>query len=91
MMTRCDGCKFWNRDEGSDYAGGLGICERVHPFWDRSEWNPAYEDTYTGPRRVLVESAKDDMMFCQDMSDCSAILLTKAEFFCAHHEAKIIE
>lgn len=83
---RCDGCKHWDEDMGrQDYAGGVGVCRRAHAFWDRSRWQDTDDGDY---RRVLLPEAANDMMFCQDGSDYVAVLLTKPEFFCAHHESK---
>lgn len=79
---RCDQCKHWNRDEGKEFAEGLGECERAHPFWDRSQW----VDDDKGYRRELLPIAAADKMFVQDGSDYRAHLLTKPDFFCAHFE-----
>lgn len=83
-MARCKKCKHWDIEGGRDFAGGVGVCRRAHAFWDRSEWRDVNDDY----KRVLLPEAADDMMFCQDGSDYHAILLTKPEFFCAHHEPK---
>jgi hypothetical protein len=79
--AHCRNCKHWNKEEGMTRE--LGLCKRVHPFWDRSEWRDMPDGDYC---RVLSENAKDDMMFVQDGSDYVAYLYTKPEFFCAHHE-----
>lgn len=79
---RCDGCKHWDRDTGRTYAG-VGYCSRAHPLWDRSKWDDSEGGTY---ERILLPEAAGDLMFVQDGSDYAAILLTKPEFFCAHHE-----
>lgn len=81
-MPRCDGCKFWDASEGKHYAGDIGLCTRAHAFWDRTKWSDDYD------HRILLPEAAGDMMFCQDGSDYHAILLTKPQFFCAHHEPK---
>ncbi len=83
-MMRCDGCKHWDIESGKEYAGGLGECQRAHPFWERSEWK---DDEGGGNyRRELLPSAADDKMFVQDGSDYRAHLITKPDFYCAHFE-----
>ena len=85
VQPRCDGCAHWDAKEArTDFAmDNIGLCTRAHALWTRSEW------TESGPyRRVLTAEAAGDMMFVQDGSDYEAILLTKAEFYCAHHERK---
>lgn len=86
---RCRNCKFWDRDEteGQVELSATHYCNRPKMFWDATEWtneDPNSEDRYT--IRALKADAKDDLMFVQDGSDYAAYLITRADFFCAHHE-----
>lgn len=79
---RCDKCKYWD-SKTTKWAIGdikLGECLRAKPFWDRTE----YKEIGNEWGRVLLPNAADDLMFVQDMSDCSAHLITKPEFYCAN-------
>lgn len=89
---RCDGCKYWDKDEGEH---GTGLCTKAQPFWDASEWREYEDDDFPEGdemerrwQRGLKPEFADLKMFCQDGSDYKAVLLTKPDFFCAHHEQK---
>ena len=82
---RCDKCKHWER-KGRAYADevrvGLGECLKAKPFWQCTVYvKPDYI-------RELLPEFKDLKMFVQDMSDCSAHLWTRPDFYCFHFEAK---
>lgn len=80
---RCDKCKFWDRESGKEYAGGVGECTKAKPFWDCSRW----QDDDEGYRRVMLPECADMKMFVQDGSDYRAHLLTRPDFFCAEFKA----
>lgn len=82
---RCDECQFWQLDDKEMHEiKGLGRCTKAMQLWDATEWVPD-DDGEPGwcDRRVKAEHA-DQMSFCNDGSQYSASLWTKAEFFCAH-------
>lgn len=88
---RCDGCKFWDKDDREQRrAGDLTIrrCTKALQWWNVSEWtnepDPANECENL---RVLAPEAVGLKMFTQDGSDYRADLLTAADFFCAHFES----
>jgi len=92
-MKRCDGCKHWDMDSGKAFSG-TGLCTKARPLWDVSEWD-RYGGDHDGDvdpeaaaewTRCIKPEFADLKMFCQDGSDYRADLLTKPDFFCAHHE-----
>lgn len=80
---KCAECKFWDRTSkySNEVENGLGECIKAKPYWQCTDWGekPDYE-------RHLKEEFKDLKMFVQDMSDCSAHLWTRENFYCAHFE-----
>lgn len=87
MEKKCQDCKHWER-KGRDYADeiavGLGECIKAKAFWQCTNWGTEETDY----RRTLNPEFKDLKMFVQDMSDCSAHLWTRPDFYCYHFEAK---
>lgn len=83
---RCADCKHWEGpDESQSYGNrdfGLGECNRAKMFWDATEWS-GEEGNYD-----RIELDPSSLMYVQDGSDYSAVLLTKPNFFCAHFEGK---
>ncbi len=82
----CRNCKHWKPLPLNDeryyylptvpYRDGVGVCDKAKRP-DRNEVQSGRADPFGGA-----------LMFVQDAEDYSALLVTKAEFFCAHFEAK---
>lgn len=82
MTTRCDQCAHWNPSVSE--PAGFGECEKATPLWDATEWGYEADEM----RRVLLPGFENQMLFAQDASDYRASVITRADFFCAHHERK---
>lgn len=82
-MASCETCKHWDKTDSYERLAAVVVrlCSKMPMFWDTTEWSDNYE-------RVMKPEFSGQLAFCQDGSDYSASLLTRAEFFCAHFEAK---
>jgi hypothetical protein len=86
-QTSCSRCEYWDLPESGKYDGieNLGRCKKVVMVWIASEW------IAKGPslcKRCVKSGYAGQMSFVNDGSDYYAELWTKAEFFCAHFQAK---
>ncbi len=84
---RCDGCKFWDTEEGKK-ASNIEVrqCKHAEMWWDSTEWVEDAE--WPAPDRALKPECAGARMFVQDGSDYYAALYTTADFFCADHSSK---
>ncbi len=80
---RCDECRHWDADDTYNRVKGSVVrkCGKVTMFWDSTEWDEDCD-------RVFKDEYADQKAFVQDASDYSALLLTRADFFCAHFVEK---
>lgn len=87
MTPRCDGCKYWDFPRADEYSSTpkvLNECFKAQPLWNCSDYNLESDEWI----RELKEEFKDLKLFVQDGSDYKAHMITAADFFCAHFEAK---
>ena len=77
---RCADCKHWDADNGYHHVEGgrISVCNKMPLFWNSTDW--------VDGGRALLPGYEKQLAFVQDGSDYNAILLTKADFFCAHFE-----
>lgn len=85
----CSNCKHWDfprKDKYSSDPKEINECFKAKVLWDCKQWNDTdiIEEIYT-----IKEEFKDQKLFVQDGSDYRAVMLTKADFFCAHFEPKV--
>ena len=85
---RCDECKYWEQKvtEFINLKDDIRTCFKAKELWDCTEW----VDNNENYSRQLTEEYQNQKMFVQDGSSYSATLLTRADFFCAHFEPKLI-
>ena len=79
---RCDGCAHWDpkSDDVDQAPEGLGECTKPVAFWDATEWDHDME------HRTMLPEHATARFFAQDGSDYKAIVITRADFYCADHE-----
>lgn len=80
MNKRCDGCVHWDAAKSDPYnlTLAMGLCNKAVASWDatETEWK---EDPYENAGLALLSKYKDQ--------GWSRLLITRADFYCAHHEA----
>lgn len=86
----CDQCKHWMRTRANHelrITNGLlvAVCGKAEQWWEVSHWVKSDHPNWHQMRSPKPEFT-DLMMFTQDASDYESVLLTRADFYCAHFE-----
>ena len=81
IEMRCDKCEHWNpRQRYDPNPLDFRVCSKAIVMWDATDWD--CDNMENG--RVMRPEFKDQMLCAQDASGDDAIVITRADFFCAH-------
>ena len=77
---KCANCKHWNKGGEDIEATRFARCNGVHHREEAFGWDEGYKN-YS-----LRQEHEKDLALAIDGSGYFAGLITKADFFCAHHK-----